>query len=136
MIPAALDAAGWAAVGTWATFIVYVVIGVLILGQVREARLLRQSELRPFVVVDFDSSPAHGAIMLTISNYGRTLARNVRFQFRPALSSSIEVNHPDRVSKVRLLTDGIRRWHPVRPSPCCSTSSPTARTGLTPTPWR
>lgn len=104
---AAWDAAAWAAAGTWATFAVYVVIGVLILWQVKEARRLREAELRPFVVVDFDSTPGQSGIMLTISNFGRTLARQVRFRFEPALSSSIEKEHSERVSKARLLTEGI-----------------------------
>ncbi len=104
---AAWDATAWAAAGTWATFVVYVVIGGLILWQVKEARQLRESELRPFVVVDFDSVPGQLGICLTISNLGRTLARQVRFRFEPPLSSSIEDEHPERVSKVRVLTEGI-----------------------------
>lgn len=54
----------------------------------REER--RQEELaRPFVVVDFEPSPAWGnAVNLVFENLGKTLAKNVRFTFEPPLKSS------------------------------------------------
>ena len=54
----------------------------------REER--RQEELaRPFVVVDFEPSPAWGnAVNLVFENLGKTLAKNVRFTFEPSLKSS------------------------------------------------
>ncbi|WP_344200539.1 hypothetical protein [Kribbella karoonensis] len=54
----------------------------------REER--RQEELaRPFVVVDFEPSPAWAnAVNLVFENLGKTLAKNVRFTFDPPLKSS------------------------------------------------
>ncbi len=113
---AAVDAATWSAWGVWVTVLVYAVIGVLIWNQVKEAKQLRESELRPFVVVDFDVLSQRPIIYLTIANLGRTLARNVQLRFEPELSSSLEDEH-QALSNVRLLTEGTPTLAPGKTIP-------------------
>lgn len=110
---AAVDAAAWQAWGTWATVAVSVVVGVFIWQQVRglkqqvkEAKDLREAEMRPYVVVDFEVFERRPIILLTVANVGRTLARNVRLAFDPPLSSAID--QPDlRMDPVYMRMDGI-----------------------------
>lgn len=69
--------------------------------QVREARRLREHQSRPFVVIDFEVESV--LFFLTISNIGTTLARNVRFQIDPPLSSSID----NPVGELKVFREGI-----------------------------
>lgn len=110
------DATGWAAAGSWATVAVYLLVLLYARQQVNEARRLREAELRPFVVVDFDVFSRRPLIFLTISNLGRTLARNVKLTFSPELSSSLEDEH-DTLSSVRLLTEGMPTLAPGKHIP-------------------
>lgn len=110
-ITATLDAAGWAAWGVWVTAVVYAIIGFLIWlqvkgvkqqvnearEQVRETEKLREAELRPYVVLDFEVFKRRPIIFLTITNHGKTLARNVRFEFDPSLRSSLGQPKPGQV---------------------------------------
>ena len=96
-ITAALDAAGWEAYGTWATALISAVVGFFIWIQVRQGKQLREDETRPFVVVDFDVFSHREFIFLTVTNMGKTLARNVRLQFDPPLRSSLFQPRPDQV---------------------------------------
>jgi hypothetical protein len=72
----------------WAglTFIVLVVALLIAWRQVAEARRLREDQARPFVIIDFHAW--HTIIELRITNIGTTLARDVRFDFDPALAST------------------------------------------------
>ena len=65
--------------------------------QVAEAKTLREEQARPFVVVDFDVQDT--LIFLVISNLGASLARDVRFDIAPTLSSTIS-DHPPAALKV------------------------------------
>src|SRR5687767_13370 len=75
----------------WAglTFLVLLAAALVAWRQVNEARRLREDQARPFVVIDFD---AWGGTIteLKIANLGTTLARNVRFEFTPPLSSTFD----------------------------------------------
>src|SRR3989442_10969515 len=54
--------------------------------QLREARVLREAQVRPFIVVDFHVLP-NSAVYLRISNLGTVMARGIRFSFhRPFLT--------------------------------------------------
>src|SRR5207302_1267571 len=70
----------WATIGIWVTAAIY--LGVLVYAKraVREARQLRQQQLRPFVVPEFLPD---FLITFRVKNYGQTMARNVRFRWDP-----------------------------------------------------
>ena len=94
--------ATWAAAGTWATFLVYSALLVYAIKQVGEARKLREEQIRPFVVVDFD---VDYLTHLRIANTGTILARNVTMKFNPPLSSTLSRPWPWENSP--LFDDGI-----------------------------
>jgi len=77
--------------------------------QVREARDLREQQNRPFVVIDFERQENTRAILLTISNIGTSLARNVRFEFNPALGSTWSYVPFD---ELKMFRDGIATLAP------------------------
>jgi hypothetical protein len=58
--------------------------------QLWEARRLRESQARPFVVVDLEVEPAQQTISIVITNTGGTIARNVKVTFEPDLESSFD----------------------------------------------
>ena len=97
----------WAAieaVATAATALVAVLAAVFAYVQVRQARRLRQEQARPFVVVDFESSPAwQNAIQLVIQNIGQTVATDVLVSFDPLLEST-QKHEGYQLSKSALLT--------------------------------
>jgi hypothetical protein len=65
---------------------IYVVLGLFVWRQVREARKLREEQARPFVIVDFDPG---FLVYLTVENLGRTIARDISIQGIPG-----PVEHP------------------------------------------
>lgn len=69
-------------------FAVLVAAALVAWRQVTEAASLRTEQARPFVVVDAEIERKH--VMLTVTNLGRTVARNVKIEFEPALVSSLE----------------------------------------------
>ncbi|WP_375425258.1 hypothetical protein [uncultured Friedmanniella sp.] len=86
----------WAAVEALATAfsaVITVFAVVFAVVQVLQARRLRREQAQPFVVVDFESSPAwQNAIELVIQNTGTTVARDVHVMFDPPLEST--EHHP------------------------------------------
>jgi hypothetical protein len=79
----------WIAAGTVMTAVVAAVAAVFAWRQVIHAARAREDQIRPFVIVYFDNSRvARTAIMLVIENIGRTIAKNVLFNFDPSLESS------------------------------------------------
>lgn len=129
-IPQGWTSADWSAFGslvqaaaTVAAFVVAVVAAMYAKRQwksqqiaVSEAReredRLREEQARPFVVVDFEPSPVWGNIInLVVENVGKTLAKNVRFEFDPPLQSSMSGQGYDVASSV-LLTQGIPAMPP------------------------
>jgi hypothetical protein len=57
--------------------------------QLREARVLRENQTRPFVVIEFHPEPT-SVINVRISNLGSTMARDVRFSINPPLVTTHE----------------------------------------------
>lgn len=87
-----------------AVLLAAVIIAVL---QVKEARRLRHAQIRPFVVLDLDAQSEAPLIYLTISNLGNVMARDVRFQFAPRLSSTFDDGRLPDVADLSILTKGI-----------------------------
>jgi hypothetical protein len=86
--------------------------------QVKEARRLREAQVQPFVVADFEVDEQNQAIYLVISNIGGTMARNVRLKFDPELTSSLDSNPnvtPPR--DLKPLRDGIPSLPPGKRIP-------------------
>jgi hypothetical protein len=82
--------------------------------QVREARLTREDQARPFVIVDFDlSRPPF--IHLVVKNIGKTMARRVRIQTDPPLSSTFDKDgNFEPAAKLRVFTEEIPTMAPDR----------------------
>jgi hypothetical protein len=96
---------------------VYLVAGqlfVLILAalvawrQVREARRLREEQIRPFVVVDFDVEGGY-LTFLEVANIGTSLARDVCIEIDPPLASATKGVD---VSNLKMLNEGITTLAP------------------------
>ncbi len=102
----------WSALSAGVTAIVAVVAALFAFLQVRQARLLREEQAQPFVVVDFESSAVwQNAIELVIENIGKTVARDVRVTFDPPLESTEQHEGYD-LSKSVLLAEGIPTMPP------------------------
>ncbi len=80
------EAAEWAAFGGVGALIVYVVLGVIALHQLRESRRLRELEYRPYVIVDFHFKGFF--VFLEVRNTGRNPARDVTVSFDKELVPS------------------------------------------------
>src|SRR5215211_8561973 len=85
----------WAAVealSTAVTAFVAVAAAIFAFVQVRQARLLRVEQSRPFVVANFEPSPgSHRNIELVIENIGTTIATDVTIEFDPPLEAAEKV---------------------------------------------
>lgn len=105
----------WAAVeaaATALTALIAVLAAVFAFVQVRQARRLRVEQARPFVVVDFESSPVwQNAIQLVIQNIGQTIATDVAVSFDPPLEST-DKHEGYELAKSALLTNGIPAMPP------------------------
>jgi hypothetical protein len=76
----------WSALAEWCALGLAVAVGVVALGQLLEARRLRNDQTRPYVVAFAEPSPAAFAVIdLVIKNFGRTAARDVQVQFEPTV---------------------------------------------------
>jgi hypothetical protein len=82
--------------------------------QVREAKLTREDQSRPFVILEFDlSRPLF--IHLVIKNIGRTMARRVRIQTDPPLASTFDTKgQREPVAKLRVFAEEIPTMAPDR----------------------
>jgi hypothetical protein len=96
-------AESWGALAAWLTLLVLAVSLIFAWRQVREATRLREAQVRPFVVVDFDVESIF--IHITIENTGRIAARDVRLSFDPPMKSSREDAWPPE--KSTLMSQGI-----------------------------
>jgi hypothetical protein len=76
--------------------------------QLNEAKELRESQTRPFVVIDLGSS-AHTLFDLVVRNIGPTLARDVRFEFNPPIRSTDDSLDPN---KLKMFREGISTLAP------------------------
>jgi hypothetical protein len=90
-----------------AQFLVLIAAAVFANRQVREARRSREEESRPFVVVDFEAKK--GMFYVVVTNTGRTIARDVRFKFEPALAGTLdrEGDNPWSLASLKMFSDGI-----------------------------
>lgn len=87
--------------------IVVIVAAVFAWRQVSEARELREQQIRPFVVVDFDVETDTN-VYFQVSNLGASLARDVRIVIDPPLESAIDTD----VGSLKMLTEGIATLAP------------------------
>jgi hypothetical protein len=109
---AAWTPSDWSALSAVITALVAVAAAAFAFMQVRHARLLREEQAQPFVVVDFESSPIwHNAIELVIRNIGKTVATDVRVEFDPPLQST-HAPKGYELSKSALVTRGIPAMPP------------------------
>jgi len=76
--------------------------------QVREARRLREQQIRPFVVVDFEVEGWNTNVYLEVGNLGASLARDVRIDIDPPLESAIDID----VGSLKMLNEGIATLAP------------------------
>jgi hypothetical protein len=58
--------------------------------QATQASKTLEATTRPFVTVELDALTHYPTIEFVIENHGKTLARNIRFEFDPPLSSSFD----------------------------------------------
>ncbi len=90
-----------------AQLVVLIVAVIFAWRQVREARVLREEQSRPFVVVDIQSDPG-SLVYLEVVNMGTSLARDVRIEIDPPLESAIDIP----VGKLKMLSEGIATLAP------------------------
>jgi hypothetical protein len=90
-------------------FLVVVAAAVFGWRQLSEAKKLREDQTQPFVVVDLVESGVDKFWDLEIKNIGATMARDVHFEFDPALQSSLE--HVD-FSQLRIIQEGLKTLAP------------------------
>lgn len=74
----------WQAAAAVATFAIATIAAVLALVQVRQARLLREEQARPYVVVYLERTEDN-SLDLVVKNFGLTAARNVHLSSTPDL---------------------------------------------------
>jgi hypothetical protein len=104
----------WTAVATCGTLLVAAVAAAFAIIQVRDARKLREDQARPFVVVDLQSSLASTHLVnLVIENVGKTLARDVRIKFSPAIKSTLDTEER-KLADSALLRNGVPAMPPGR----------------------
>lgn len=70
--------------------------------QTLDARRLRESEIRPFVVADFEADSGY-LFNFVVSNLGRSMARDVVVRLDPPLKSASNV----RLDRLKMLNDTI-----------------------------
>lgn len=95
--------AATAALGTWASVLIYGALLFYASRQVNEAARLRRAQMRPFVVVDI---PMDWLFKISIENIGVTVARDVTFEFPVPLASTMP--RPWEFEESTLLRDGIK----------------------------
>jgi hypothetical protein len=107
-----IDAVWWT--DEWQVYLVGAQLCVLLIAaavagwQVWEARKLRLQQNRPFVVADFDVEGGY-ITFFEIVNLGTSLARDVRIEIDPPLSSATEKVD---MGKLKMLNDGIATLAP------------------------
>jgi hypothetical protein len=98
------SASAWSAL----TFLVLTAAALFAWFQVREAQRLRKEQARPFVLIDFDAWST--IVEIQIMNIGKTIARDVRFDFDPPLVSTHDHTADDTrppVGELSLFRGGI-----------------------------
>ena len=82
--------------------------------QVREARVLREDQARPFVVVDLEPAQSPPLLILVVANLGKTMARNVRIEVDPPLVSTVYDSLSSPIGSLKLFTEPIPSLVPGR----------------------
>ena len=104
----------WTAVAASVQTFIIGAAAVFAYRQVREVRLTREDQTRPFVILDFDMSRPP-LIHLAIKNIGKTMARRVRIQTDPPLASTFDKDGQSQpIAKLRVFTDEIPTMAPDR----------------------
>ncbi len=105
--------AHWTAAAACVTALVSVLAALFAFFQVREARTLREAQAQPFVVADFDMSPASTVVLdLVLSNVGKTVAKDVHVSFEPPLESAYFEKDEYDISQAVILNKGIPTMPP------------------------
>lgn len=86
------DVPGWVTASAAVVALVFAALAArAAFAQAGEARTLREEQAAPYVVVDVELSPASSMyIDLVVRNIGKTVARDVRIAFMPALKSTLD----------------------------------------------
>lgn len=99
------DAVTWVDIATLvvlsAQLLVIVATASVAYRHVGEARRLREEQIRPVVVLDFDTDGSF--FFLTLNNFGNTLARNVRITVAPELRSALD-DQTERVGALQMFS--------------------------------
>jgi hypothetical protein len=75
----------WSALAAWGTATVALIAGGVAVGQLGEARRLREEQAQPYVVAYMEPSVAGAYFMdLVVRNFGTTAAHDVRLRIDPA----------------------------------------------------
>lgn len=102
--------AAWSALAAGVTVLVLIVAAGIALWQAQEARRLREEQSRPFVTIDFEV-PSASLVNLVIQNVGKTVARDVTFEFDQPPTRALEKMHSQEegtpFAESLLLTRGI-----------------------------
>jgi hypothetical protein len=95
------------AVASVGTLVVAVVAVLAAFRQVKEARILREEQAQPYVVVYFEPSRASSIHFdLVVRNIGQTAAQDVSIAFEPALASTLDDDELKR-AEANFLQHGI-----------------------------
>lgn len=91
---------------------VLIVAGIIAWRQVSEAKRLREAQVRPFVVIDFEVEDK--LVYYVIRNIGATIARDVRLAFDPAPTSALlgARDSLTQLTELKLFSDGIPSFPP------------------------
>lgn len=102
----------WAAALFWAEIgqaVILAVAGGFAYNQVRQARLSRQAQYRPYVIVYAElSKTANTVIQIIVENIGATPARDIKFTFSPELQSTLKPSGPTPVPPWSALENGVK----------------------------
>lgn len=100
----------WAAIWTFATFVVALIAAVVALSQFGHHIRTTREQSRPFVIVDFEFSS--GTVFIEVRNTGTTAARDVRFEWDSIPHADDE--RSEGALQRALVTDGMPFLAPGR----------------------
>lgn len=78
----------------------------------KEMKESRDQEHAPYVVAYFDIPYGGTYIYLVVKNIGKTVAKNVKLEFRPPLETDFEPINDWNINDTALITDGIDSMAP------------------------
>lgn len=90
-----------------AQVLVLIAAAIYARSQLKEAKVLRQEQIRPFVVIDLQGT-RKPFFDLVVKNIGKTMAREVSFEFEPQLKSTM--GHANL--ELKMFTQGISTLAP------------------------